>query len=224
MIVDFTSFPERLDFLHLTFAGLALIEAVLLVILLSLIVIGLLRRDRRKIEEPLAVKRPSDAALQRAITESETKVTQAKPALETPVEKVEPAQVTTLREASPDSALQLLGLLQQEARFIDFIQENIQTYADAEIGAAARVVHAGCKKVLQNHFDLAPIRSESESSRVTIKAGFDPSTIRLTGKIVGKAPFNGTLVHRGWQVTEIRLPKLAEHHNMKVLATAEVEL
>ena len=30
-----------------------------------------------------------------------------------------------LREAAPDGALQLLGLLQREARFIDLIQEDV---------------------------------------------------------------------------------------------------
>jgi hypothetical protein len=60
-----------------------------------------------------------------------------------------------LREAAPDGALQLLGLLQREARFIDFIQEDVAAYADADIGAAARVVHEGCRKVLHDNFTIA---------------------------------------------------------------------
>src|SRR5450830_760273 len=57
-----------------------------------------------------------------------------------------------LKEASPDAALQLLGILQRDARLIDFAQEDLSAYADADIGAAARVVHEGCRKVLREHF------------------------------------------------------------------------
>ena len=37
-------------------------------------------------------------------------------------------------------------------------------------------------------------------------------------------PFTGTLVHRGWKVTEVSLPKLAEGHDAHIVAPAEVEL
>lgn len=129
-----------------------------------------------------------------------------------------------LREATPDAALQLLSLLQREARLIDFTQENLTGYADADIGAAARVVHEGCAKVLREHFTIEPVRSEAEGARVTLEAGFDAAAVRLTGNVVGQAPFKGSLSHRGWRATSVRLPKLAEAHDAKVLAPAEVEL
>ena len=129
-----------------------------------------------------------------------------------------------LREATPDAALQLLSLLQREARLIDFTQENLSAYADADIGAAARVVHEGCAKVLREHFTIEGIRSEAEGSRVTLQEGFDAAAVRLTGNVVGKAPFTGTLSHRGWRASSVRLPKLAEAHDAKILAPAEVEL
>jgi hypothetical protein len=128
------------------------------------------------------------------------------------------------REAPPDSALQLLGLLQQEGRFIDFLQEDIEGYSDADVGAAARVVHGGCRKAIHDHFKIVPIRTEEEGSRLTLKEGFDPSTVRLTGNVVGKPPFTGNLVHRGWRVSEVMLPKVAEGHDTRVIASAEVEL
>ena len=129
-----------------------------------------------------------------------------------------------LREATPDAALQLLSLLQREARLIDFTQENLAGYADADIGAAARVVHEGCAKVLREHFTIEPVRTEAEGSRVTLEAGFDAACVRLTGNVVGQAPFKGSLSHRGWRATSVRLPKLSESHDAKVLAPAEVEL
>lgn len=136
----------------------------------------------------------------------------------------EAAPAAPLREAAPDAALQLLGLLQREARFIDFIQEDVAAYADAEVGAAARLVHEGCRKVLHDNFTLRPIREEAEGSRVTLAEGFDAAAIRLTGNVVGTPPFRGSITHRGWQVVDIRLPRLAGGHEVRIVAAAEVEL
>ncbi|MGE0111639.1 DUF2760 domain-containing protein [Aquabacterium sp.] len=138
-----------------------------------------------------------------------------------PVPPVVPA---TPKEADTAAALQLLSLLQREARLVDFVQEDIAAYNDAEIGAAARVVHEGCRKVLREHVTLAPVRAESEGSRLTLPAGFDAAAVRLTGNVVGQAPFTGTLAHRGWRATEVRLPQLAEGHDARIVAQAEVEL
>lgn len=131
---------------------------------------------------------------------------------------------TPLRVATPDAALQLLGLLQREARLIDFTQENLSAYSDADIGAAARVVHEGCSKVLREHFTIEAVRSEAEGSRIVLEEGFDASAVRLTGNVVGSAPFRGALSHRGWRASNVRLPKLAEAHDAAILAPAEVEL
>ena len=135
-----------------------------------------------------------------------------------------PVAPVLLKEATPDAALQLLGLFQKEARLIDFTQENLSSYSDADIGGAARVVHEGCCKVLRDHFTITPVRPEAEGSRLALPAGFDASAIRLTGNVVGQAPFKGSLTHRGWRATETRLPKLTESHDVTVLAQAEVEL
>lgn len=132
--------------------------------------------------------------------------------------------VASIKTATPDSALQLLSLLQQDARFVDFLQEDLAGFSDADIGAAARVVHEGGQKALANYFTLEPLRMESEESSVTVPAGFNPQEIRLTGNVVGDAPFNGVLVHKGWKVTEVKLPKLVEGHDVNVIQPAEVEL
>ena len=134
------------------------------------------------------------------------------------------APVAPLRQAAPDAALQLLALLQRDARLIDFTQVDLASYADADIGAAARIVHEGCRKVLREHFTIAPVRPEAEGSRISLDAGFDAGAVRLTGNVVGSAPFKGSISHRGWRATEVRLPKLAASHDVTVLAQAEVEL
>lgn len=129
-----------------------------------------------------------------------------------------------MKELSNDAALLLLGLLQREARLIDFTQEDVRAYSDADVGAAARVVHEGCCKVLREHFTIAPLRTEAEGSRIRLEEGFDARAIRLTGNVVGKAPFQGSLSHRGWRATDVRLPQLSAAHDATVLAQAEVEL
>lgn len=138
-----------------------------------------------------------------------------------------PARETPLpRLVEPDtaSALQLLGLLQLQGRFVDFLEEDVSGYSDQDIGGAARVVHEGCRRTLREHLNVVPVRPEAEGSRLTLEEGFDAAEVRLTGNVVGKPPFTGTLVHRGWRVEEVRLPKLVEGHEVRVLAPAEVEL
>ncbi len=147
----------------------------------------------------------------------------AKPQATAPV-AAQPAPAPVIAAASPDAALQLLGLLQKNARFVDFVEEDIAAYADAEIGAAARLVHEGCRATLREHFTIRPVRGEAEGARVTLPAGFDATANRVTGNVVGAAPFTGTLSHRGWRADEVKLPKLVATHDLTVIAPAEVEL
>lgn len=126
--------------------------------------------------------------------------------------------------APPDSALLLLGLLQKEGRLVDFLKEDITTYSDQEIGAAARVVHQGCRQVLSAHLEIAPVRAEPEGSRVTLPPGFDAASVRPTGNVVGDPPFSGALVHRGWRVARMELPRVTGGHDLHIIAAAEVEL
>ena len=107
---------------------------------------------------------------------------------------------------------------------MDFLQEDVSAYSDADIGAAARVVHQGCRKVLGDYFTLEPVSDREEGQRLTLETGFDPSAFRLSGNIAGEPPFNGTLAHRGWRITETRLPKLTPQHDVHIVAPAEVEL
>lgn len=135
-----------------------------------------------------------------------------------------PAPESKVKEADPRAAMQVLALFQREGRLLDFLEEDVAGFADAQIGAAARVVHEGCRKALRDNFVLAPIRDEAEGSRVTVAAGYDAAAIRLTGNVVGAPPHTGTLQHRGLRVVEVKLPKLHDEHDARVLQPAEVEL
>ncbi len=135
-----------------------------------------------------------------------------------------PARVAPPAPPPQDAALQLLALLQREGRFVDFLEEDVAGFADADIGAAARVVHAGCRKALHEHIKLEPVRTEEEGARLTLEEPVDASAIKLTGNVQGKGPYSGTLRHRGWKAAEITMPTAVDGHDARILAQAEVEL
>lgn len=134
-----------------------------------------------------------------------------------PVVEAEPAADLT-------AALQLLAIMQREGRLIDFLNEDVAAFSDAEIGAAARVVHEGCKRGLKDYVVIQPVRREAEGDQVVLQPGFDADRVRVTGNVVGAPPFTGRLAHHGWQVVELRLPSVTQGHDPKVVAPAEVEL
>lgn len=123
-----------------------------------------------------------------------------------------------------DGALALLALFQREGRLVDFLREPLDGFSDADIGAAARDVHRGCRKVLDQHLSLEPVMPGSEEAQVAVPRGFDPAEIRLIGEAPGEPPFRGTLRHHGWRVVDARLPALADGVDRAVIAPAEVEL
>jgi hypothetical protein len=136
----------------------------------------------------------------------------------------EPQQLTTgsVRDLRP--ALQLLAVLQRDGRLVDFAQQDIATYSDADVGAAARVVHDGCRRGLQSVVTLSPIMNEPEGQAVSIDGGYDAHAIRLTGNVGAGPSFRGKLKHKGWRATELRLPELIDDNDCTVIAPAEVEL
>jgi hypothetical protein len=209
--IDLSLKPTTFDLWHVCLAGTVALLSLILIILLLTMVVSLARCKKKPVEQSI-----QPVAL---TPEPVVKIVEVEKLVYAPA-----PEPVILKESTPDAALQLLGLLQKEARFIDFIKEDIAAYSDADIGVAARVVHEGCNKAINEHFTLAPIRNEQEGGKITLPQGFDAAAVRLTGNIVGSAPFTGTLIHKGWQVTAIRLPKLTQGHNANILAAAEVEL
>jgi uncharacterized protein DUF2760 len=129
-----------------------------------------------------------------------------------------------LASAMEAGAVLVLGLLQSEGRFIDFLQQELTGFEDAEIGAVARVVHRGCGKVLHDYLHVEAIRAESEGQRVQLAPGFDSSLVKLTGNLGGGQNVEGVLRHKGWRAADVRLPKLTDRRGAYVLAPAEIEL
>jgi hypothetical protein len=119
----------------------------------------------------------------------------------------------------------MLSLLQREGRFIDFALEDLATYSDAQIGAAARDVHAGCRRVLESYVTLEAILPGREGEAVTLgqNGQIDPAAFHLVGNVAGQPPFRGTLLHPGWRASRVQLPSLATT-GRTIVAPAEIEL
>ena len=136
-----------------------------------------------------------------------------------------PAPVTAppAKQAEGEIAA-FLALLQEKGRLVDFLMEDLTTYDDARVGAAARVIHQGCKEVLAEHFRITPVSVAEEGSQVTVPAGYAADEYRLIGKISGNPPFSGKLIHKGWRTDYVKLPRIAKSTGVPAIAPAEVEL
>ena len=157
------------------------------------------------------------AAAARAAGADARKPEPKKPA--TPATPVQPGQ------PGRSDAIALLAALQREARFVDFIQESLADYSDAQIGSVVRDVHRDCGKVLARLFALAPLDRREQGTTVEVPAGFDPGRYRLVGAVMGEPPFSGALVHHGWEATKCDVPSwTGRAESARVVAPAEVEM
>jgi hypothetical protein len=136
-----------------------------------------------------------------------------------------------LAKPADTEVLNLLSLLQLKGRFIDFVMDDITKYPDAQVGAAARVVHQGCAQVVREYFDIKPVREETEGAALTLDKDYDARSYRLLGRVTGEPPFRGRLLHRGWLTTTVRLPEPVVQKTPSgaqpgrgIIAPAEVEL
>ncbi len=122
-----------------------------------------------------------------------------------------------------DRATQMLALLQRDGRLLDFLLEDLGSYGDAQIGAAARDVHAGCRGVLTRYLSISPVVDEEEGQTLRVERGADPARIKVLGNVAGEPPFTGIVRHRGWQATRVDLPSIPSAVHA-VLAPAEIEV
>jgi hypothetical protein len=147
----------------------------------------------------------------------------------TPVAETQtaPAQNTQAESHAPDShadIAQLLTLMQQHARLLDFVSEDITHFSDQQVGAVARVVHSGLQKVLRENLSYQAILAQPEQAAIQIPAQFDAQRIRLIGQPQGQGPYQGQLIHGGWQLNQVNLPKRGRDYQANILQPAEVEV
>jgi hypothetical protein len=141
-------------------------------------------------------------------------------------ESAKPAAPAVVANQADAEVVTFLATLQERGRLIDFLMDDITPYSDAQVGAAARVVHEGCKAALREHFAIRPVRDENEGAGISVPAGYPADEYRLVGKISGQAPFTGTLVHRGWKTEWVKLPRVLRPSGdrLPTIAPAEVEI
>ena len=159
-----------------------------------------------------------------------SKVSTESPASSTPKSKkaapVQAPGVDREKRKKEDKRLfvHLFAVLQREGRLMDFLQEDLDRYEDAQIGAAVRSIQENCKKTVKRYLSPEPVMRQQEGETVKIEAGFDRQAIKLVGNVGDQPPFTGILRHRGWQLRSVSLPELSEAENPDLIAPAEVEI
>ncbi len=120
-----------------------------------------------------------------------------------------------------DGAVQILSLLQRDARLVDFLMEDIGAYSDEQVGAAVRDVQAQSRKALERYLQFQPVIDGVEGTYTKID-GVVQGGIKLIGNVPanGKAP-GGLLRHKGWQAVKVDLPAAVPG---MILAPAEIEV
>lgn len=117
-------------------------------------------------------------------------------------------------EASGRNAVQagqevvnLLSLLQEKGRLLDFLMDEVTFYTDAQIGAAGRVVHQGCSKVIREFFNISPLHDDDEGTLIKLAKEDSLEAYRILGKNAEEAPFEAKILHRGWGTDKVNLPR-----------------
>ncbi len=227
--IDLTLKPTTFDLWHICLAGTVAVLAAVLIGVMFIVVVSWSRKSHAvaepvvQIVEKIVQAEPVVQIVEKTVEVPVERIVEVEKVVEKIVQAPAPAPIV-LKEASADAALQLLYLLQNDARFIDFVKEDMSQHSDEDVGMVARVIHEGCNKVLDEHFSLAAICRENEGDKIVLADGYDAAKVRVTGNIVGNPPFSGTVVHRGWQITDVRLPSTVQGYNANIIAPAEVEL
>jgi len=133
-----------------------------------------------------------------------------------------PSPAAVKPSAGPaEGAVQILAVLQRDARLIDFLMEDISGYPDEQVGAAVRDVQTQARETLSRYLRLEPVVDSVEG--VYTKAdGLETVEVKFIGNVPasGKAP-GGLLRHKGWKAAKVDLPQAGPGI---VLAPAELEV
>ena len=121
-----------------------------------------------------------------------------------------------------DGALQLLGILQRDARLIDFLMEDISAYSDDQVGAAVRELHGQSRDALNRYVTLQPVIDGVEGTYAKTPAG-DANLVKFVGNVPAGRPAGGALRHKGWRAAKVDLPQIGKQ-DVTVIAPAEIEI
>lgn len=123
-----------------------------------------------------------------------------------------------------DGAVQVLGILQRDARLVDFLLEDISAYTDDQVGAAVRTMQEQARACLQRYVQLSPVIDGVEGAFVKLDLAAVES-VKFVGNVPsGAPPKGGILRHRGWRVEKVELPQISPRQDRTLLAPAEIEV
>jgi hypothetical protein len=122
-----------------------------------------------------------------------------------------------------DGALQLLAIMQRDARLVDFLMEDISGYQDDQIGAAVRELHDQCRDSVARYVTLSPVIDGVEGTFVKAPSK-DVNLVKFVGNVPANPPAGGTLRHKGWRAATVKLPALSPKVDTSIVAPAEIEI
>jgi hypothetical protein len=139
-----------------------------------------------------------------------------------PVKATAPPAPPKAQAGPADGAVQILGILQRDARLVDFLMEDISAYSDEQVGAAVRDVQAQSRQSIARYLQLEPVIDGVEGDYTKIESKPSSDAIKLIGNVPanGKAP-GGLLRHKGWKAAKVDLPPATPG---STLAPAEIEV
>ena len=138
----------------------------------------------------------------------------------TPAPKPQPSA-----KASRNDAVTLLATLQREARFIDFIQENLDDYTNDQVGAAVRDIHRDCYQVLDRLFGIQEVVTGEEGESISLPKNYQLDRFQLVGNISEEVQSEGKLIHHGWEISKCEIPTWSGNQEAStIIAPAEVEV
>lgn len=162
--------------------------------------------------------------LTRSLQAAHSSLSQTENKLQASLEEVQKLK----SQASNSDVLAFLSLLQEKGRLLDFLMDDITSYNDTQVGAAGRVVHQGCSKVLSEYFNIAPLHKSEEGARVTIEKDEPMLAYRVIGKHFEETPFHAKILHRGWGTDKMNIPRRSlapvEMNGKKLISPVELEI
>jgi hypothetical protein len=124
-----------------------------------------------------------------------------------------------------DGAIEILSVLQRDARLVDFLMEDISAYDDEQVGAAVRTLHDQCRDSLRRYFELVPVIDGVEGTFTSLggtPVAQNPALVKFLGNVPAGVPQGGLLRHKGWVAKKVDLPIPA--HGVAIVAPAEIEI
>jgi len=136
-----------------------------------------------------------------------------------PIHQPQPAQ---------NSAITLLATLQRDARLIDLIQEDLDQYQDAQVGAAARPCLKQCRQSLDRILRIEKLIDANENDTVNVPATASAGRYRWIGEssstdATSIETIPAKLIHPGWQAVSVELPQWnGNADDAQIIAPAQV--